>query len=179
MVAEVEKLLKTLRPSALIVIGLTVLCYLVLVAKVNRLDVRKPGARSVGLFVGLGFGSSVHLGAAWVRTVFYVSTLMLARSAQFVHYLLLALLTVLACGFSRSWRAPLLELVSGVIMTAGLWVGGSLLAYLQQIRHDRGILIAYWLLAAFLSLCAVAVFVKEITFISEERKYFDENGETE
>ena len=73
----------------------------------------------------------------------------------------------------------LTEVTSAALCIAGLWIGTVLLNYLRQVRYDREIQLAYWILSVFMVLCAAAVLLREITFISAERDYFDESGETE
>ena len=179
MSTEIVRYLIVLRPAALAVVGATAAAYLILLLCIRRLRVQGRGTRLAGLFVGMGGRSALHLSFAWVKFTFFVASLLLARAVQPVHYLLLAVLTVFTLLLNIKVASILTEVVGEGALLAGLMVCSTLLRYLNQIRYDRAIHIAYWLLAAFLSLCAAAVFLREVAMISEERNYFDEKGEIE
>ncbi len=176
---EVLRLLIELRAAALVAIGVTLAAYLALLLCIKRLKIEGRGTRLAGLFVGLGGRSLLHLSTAWIKLTYFTAVLLLSQPARPGHYYLLAACTAVSFVLSFRLGALTVELLSGSLMAAGLWVSSTLLNYLRQIRYDRNIQIAYWMLAAFLILCAVAVFLREIIFISSERAYFDENGEIE
>ena len=179
MTTEIVRYLIVLRPAALAVVGATAVAYLILLLCIRRLRVQGRGTRLAGLFVGLGGRSALHLSLAWVKFAFFVASLLLARAVQPVHYLLLAVLTVFTLLMNVKIVSILTEVVGEGALIAGLMVCSTLLRYLNQIRYDRAIYTAYWLLSAFLSLCAAAVFLREVAMISGERNYFDETGEIE
>lgn len=176
---EVVRLMVRLRPALLVTLGMTLVVYLVLQLCIRRLRIQGNGNRLAGLFIGLGGRSALHLGAAWLKFAFLTACLVLARPVQEVHYLLLLGLTVCALLVGFSLDSLLTEVVGGGLLLAGLMVCSTLLKYLQQIRDDGTIRCAYWMLSVFLILCAAAVFLREVTAVSGERKYFDENGDTE
>ena len=179
MNAEIVSALIVLRPAALIVIGATILAYFILLLAVNRIEISGKGYRFTAIFVGMGFRSMMHMGIAWIKFVFFSATLLLARSTVNIHYFFLAALVLTACFFCPGISAVLTELFGGLLQAAGLWVSTRLLDYLRQIRYDRAIYASYWLLAAFLILCAAAVFFKEISYVSSERDHYDAIGEIE
>lgn len=176
--AIVENII-TMRPAILITVLITLIAYGILMICIRRLRVQGRGNRLARLFVGLGGRSLLHLGLSWVKFAFTVSCLLLIQPAELPQYLFLAVMTVctLLCGFSLS--GILTELAGGGLLLAGMAACSTLLKYLRQIRFETSIFIAYWLLAIFLILCAAAIFFREVTAVSQERKYFDENGETE
>ncbi len=176
---EAVRLFMELRGAALAAIGMTLAAYLALLFCIRRLKIEGRGTRLAGLFVGLGGRSLLHLSTAWTKLVYFAAVLLLSQPAKPGHYYLLAACAVVSFVLSFRLGALTVELLSGSLMGAGLWVSSTLLNYLRQIRYDRNIQIAYWILAAFLILCAAAVFLREIIFISSERAYFDENGEIE
>ena len=179
METELVRVLLQIRPVLVAVVAMTLVAYLLLQLCIRRLRVQGRGARLAGLFVGLGGRSAFHLGVAWLKFAFLASCLLLAQWLQPAHYLMVLGLTVLAllAGFSVS--ALLTEVFGGGLLLAGMVVCSTLQQYLRQIRHDDAIQAAYWMLTAFLILCAAVVFLREVTEASGERKYFDENGETE
>lgn len=179
MSTELVRLLLELRPALLVTVGMTLIVYLILLMCISRLRVQGRGTRLAGLFVGLGGRSALHLSFAWLKFAFLTACLLLTQPVQEVHYLLLLALTVAALLAGFSLNALLTEVVGGVLLLAGLAVCSTLLQYLRQIRHDDTIQSAYWMLAAFLIFCAAVVFLREVTAVSGERKYFDENGDTE
>ena len=179
MTTEIVRYLIVLRPAALAVVGATAVAYLILLLCIRRLKVQGRGTRLAGLFVGLSGRSLFHLSLAWVKFAFFVASLLLARAIQPVHYLLLAALTVLTLLVNVKISSILTEVLGEGGLIAGLAVCATLLRYLNQIRYDRTIYAAYWMLAAFLGLCAAAVFLREVAMISGERNYFDESGEIE
>ena len=176
---ELVRLMLQLRPALLVTVGMTLVVYLILQLCIRRLRVQGRGTRLAGLFVGLGGRSSLHLGIAWLKFAFLTACLLLSQPVQEVHYLMLLALTLAALLVGFSLSALLTEIVGGGLLLAGLVVCSTLLQYLLQIRHDDTILVAYWLLTAFLILCAAVVFLREVIAVSGERKYFDENGDTE
>lgn len=179
MTTEIVRYLIVLRPAALAVVGATVVAYLILLLCIRRLQVQGRGTRLAGLFVGLGGRSALHLSCAWTKFAFFVVSLLLARTIQPVHYLLLAVLTGVTLLLNVKIASILTEVIGEGGLLVGLMVCSTLLRYLNQIRYDVTIHAAYWMLAAFLSLCAAAVFLREVSMISGERNYFDEAGEVE
>ncbi|MBR0310860.1 MAG: hypothetical protein IJQ98_00545 [Oscillospiraceae bacterium] len=184
MTQELERALAvevlTMRRPAIIMIAMTLVAYAVLQFLIRRLEVEGKGNKLSGLFVGLGGRSLLHLSAAWCKFAFFASLLTSGQPAERTCYLLLlafAAMTLLL-GVNRlgMW---LTEVTSAALCIAGLWIGTVLLNYLRQVRYDREIQLAYWILSVFMVLCAAAVLLREITFISAERDYFDESGETE
>ena len=184
MTPELERALTaellTLRRPAIIMIGVTAVLYLMLLLLIRGLEAEGKGNRLAGLFVGLNGRSLVHLSFAWCKFAFFAATLLGARPAEQTCYMLLLLLTAmtLLLGINRLglWTT---EFMSAALYTAGLWVGATLLNYLRQVRYDREIHIAYWLLSTFMILCAAVMLLREVGYISGERNYFDENGDVE
>lgn len=179
METEIVRLLIHVRPVLLLTLGLTMVFYLFLLLCIRRMRIQGQGTRLAGLFVGLGGRSALHLGCAWLKFAFLTSCLVLAQPAQVLHYLLLFALTAVTLLAGFSVDAILTEVAGEGMLLAGLAVCSTLMNYLRQIRRDDAVLTAYWLLAAFLILCAACVLVREAAAASGERKRFDENGETE
>ena len=184
MIQELERALTveviTMRRPAIIMIAMTLVVYAVLQLLVRRLEVEGKGNKLSGLFVGLGGRSLLHLSTAWCKFAFFASILLSGQPAEQTSYLLLLLLAgiTLLLGLTKLglWMT---EATGAALCVAGLWISGILLNYLRQIRYDREIQIAYWTLSVFMILCAGAVLLREINYISAERNYFDESGETE
>ena len=184
MTQETERALTaavlTLRRPAIIMIAITLVVYAVLLLLIRGLEVEGKGNRLSGLFVGLGGRSLLHLSAAWCKFAFFTAVLTSGQPAEQTNYLLLLALAAvtLLLGVNRAgvW---LTEVMSAALRVAGLWVGATLLNYLRQIHYDREIQLSYWALSVFMILCAAAVLLREVTFISGERNYFDENGDIE
>lgn len=179
MTAQITAYLIILRPAALAVVAMTAAAYPVLLLCIRRLQVKGRGTRLAGLFVGLSGRSALHLSCAWVKFAFFLACLLLARTVQPVHYLLLILLTAATLLLNLRLSTALTEVGGEGALLAGLFVCTTLLQYLRQIRYDSVISAAYWMLTGFLALCAAAVLLREVAVISEERNYFDETGETE
>ncbi len=179
MSTEIVRILIEVRPVLLAVVGMTLVVYAALQLYLRRLRVQGRGTRLGGLFVGLGGRSALHLACAWLKFTFLTACLLLAEPAQVVHYLLLLALALLALLAGFSLDALLTEVVGSGLLLAGLMVCSTLMRYLRQIRQDDAVRAAYWMLAAFLILCAACVLLREAAAASGERKYFDENGETE
>ena len=93
MTAQITAYLIILRPAALAVVAMTAAAYPVLLLCIRSLQVKGRGTRLAGLFVGLSGRSALHLSCAWVKFAFFAACLLLARTVQPVHYLLLILLT--------------------------------------------------------------------------------------
>lgn len=179
MSVELVRLLIQLRPALLVTVGITLAAYLILLLCIRRLRVQGRGTRLAGLFVGLSGRSALHLGVSWLKFAFLAACLLLAEPMQGIHYLLLLGLTALALLLGLSLSALLTEVIGEGLLLAGAMVCSTLLRYLRQIRWDSAVVAAYWMLAIFLILCAAAVLLRETAAASGERKYFDENGETE
>ncbi|MDD6160134.1 MAG: hypothetical protein PUB51_03260 [Oscillospiraceae bacterium] len=176
---ELVRLMLEVRSALLVTVGMTLAAYLILLLCIRRLQVQGRGTRLAGLFVGLGGRSMLHLGFAWLKFAFFASCLLLAQPVMLTHYLLLGVLTVGALLVGFSLKAMLTEIVGGGLLIAGLAVCTTLLQYLRQIRYDKTILAAYWMLSVFLILCAAVVLMREVIAVSGERKDFDESGESE
>ena len=105
--------------------------------------------------------------------------LLLCRDIGRVHFIALALPSLLVLLLNLSPSALVTELVGSAVLGAGLFVQSYLMKYLQLVRSGADTRIAYWLLAAFLILCAAIMLVREYILISGERNYFNEAGESE
>ena len=176
---ELVRLMLQLRPALLVTVGMTLAVYLILQLCIRRLRIQGQGTRLAGLFVGLEGRSALHLGVSWLKFAFLTACLLLAQPVREIHYLLLLALTAVALLVGFSFNALMTEAVGGGLLAVGLMVCSTLLQYLQQIRIDDTVRAAYWLLTVFLILCAAVVLLREVTAVSGERKYFDENGDTE
>ncbi len=168
-----------LRPALLVVVGLTLVLWLVMSLCIRKLKVQGQQTQVAGLFVGLGGRSLIHLSFAWVKWAVYVAFLVLSEPVELVHWMLLGGLAMATLVLAPKLSHLATEVIGGLLMGAGLAVCSTLLQYLRQVRYDVWIHAAYWLLAAFLILASVAVLLREVATISEERKHFDETGETE
>lgn len=182
MTPETERALTaallTLRRPAIIMILITAAFYAASLLLIRGLEAEGKGNRFAGLFVGLNGRSLVHLSVAWCKFAFFAAVLLSARPAEQTSYLSLVFLAALALllGVNRLviWTT---ELMSAALCVSGLWVGATLLNYLRQVRFDFEIQVAYWVLSVFFILCAAALLLREVSVISSERNYFDENGE--
>lgn len=179
MQTEIIRQLIILRPAVLTVIGVSIVSYLVMLPIVGRITAQGENSRIAGLFIGMGFQSFFHMSAAWIRLVLFSFVMLSAKHVQPIFYLFIGALTLVACLSCLRMRSILTELFCAAFQVVGFWVGSRLIDYLNQIRYDAGIKAAYWLMAAMLILCAIAVFLKEVVYISAERKHYDANGETE
>ena len=175
---ELTAVVLTMRRPVIIMIAMTLVLYAVVLLLIRGLEVEGKGNRFAGLFVGLNGRSLLHLSFAWSKFAFFSALLAGAQPAEQTGYMLLLLLAAmtLLLGVNRLsvWMT---ELMSAALYTAGLWVGATLLNYLRQVRFDREILTAYWLLTVFLILSAAVLLLREVAIISDERNYFDENGD--
>lgn len=178
MVSVVEKIV-ILRPAVLVTVVLTLVAYVAMMISIRKLKVQGRRNKVAGLFIGLGGRSLLHLGFCWMKYAFTVSCLVLRQPLEITHYLLLSMMIVFALLCGPSIKGIVNEIIGGGMLMIGLVACSTLLRYLMQIRFVVSIFAAYWLLAIFLILCATAIFFREVTVISQERKYFDENGETE
>lgn len=179
MQTEIIRQMIVLRPAVLTTIGVSIIAYLVMLPVVGRITAQGEHSRVAGLFIGMGFQSFLHMSIAWIRFVMFTFVMLSAKHVQPVFYLFLAALTIVGCLSCLKPRSILTELFSFAFQAVAFWVGSRLIDYLNQIRYDPGIKAAYWMLTAMLILCSVAVFLKEIVYISAERKHYDANGETE
>lgn len=178
MLGAVENIV-TLRPAVLLTVAITLAAYVVMTICIRKLRIQGQGNRLAGLFVGLSGKSMFHLGFGWMKFVFTVSCLLLADPIEIPHYFLLAAMILCTLLCRLNLRDMITEAATGGALIAGLIVCSTLLRYLRQIRFETTIFIAYWLLAIFMILCAAAIFLREVTAVSQERKYFDESGETD
>lgn len=178
MISVVDNIV-TLRPAVLLTVALTLAAYVVMMISIRKLKIQGRRNRVAGLFVGLGGRSMFHLGFSWMKFAFTVSCIVLIQPLETAHYLILAMMIVLTLLCGPIFKGIVTEVIGGGMLIIGLVACSTLLKYLNQIRFVTSIFAAYWLLAIFLILCAAAIFFREVAVISQERKYFDEDGETE
>lgn len=179
MLDDLQRKLLMLRPAALLSVVLTLAVFMTLLVCISRLNIRGRGSKTVGLFVGLGGRSAVLMALAWVKFVMLTAVLLLGQPAGAPHFALLISLIAVFLVLLPTGENLLTELVGSGLLIAGLALCGTMLNYLRQIRYEVTIRVAYWILSVFLILCAMCVFLREVTAISEVRSYLDETTEDE
>lgn len=174
MGSEIVAYMLELRPAALVTVLISLVAFIITSLRLRKLQVKREGMLGVRLLVGLNGRSLIHLAVCWVKFAFFAAALLAAQPVKSVHGLLLGVLLIIALLLGVSLRALINEVLSGAIIAGGLALSRFLLNYLLQIKNDPNIRAAYWLLAAFLIVCAAVIFVRECQTISGERNYFDE-----
>lgn len=171
--------LLVLRDVSMFSVFLSLMAFFILIVQMKKLKIQKGSAKGLGIFVGLGGRSLLLLGGAWVKATLFIGMLVLSQYITAMHIVIIFYLAFLIALLKPSLGMMAIQLFSGSMLCAGIMVSNTLLSYLKQIRFEWGLQITYWLLVIFLVIVTLAVFVKEATIISSERKYFDATGETE
>ena len=168
-----------LKNPAIWLIVVSVVFYIIITISIQHLDVKSNRFNMARLFVGLEGLSFFHLAFAWMKFALFTILLLLAKPVEIYLYLLIFCFCIGTIATHFKIKDLLIELISSVLCIGGLWIGTTLIDYLNQVKSDFSISASYWMLSGVFILCALAIFVREISIVSSERKNFNENGEIE
>lgn len=175
MIQDIIDQILLLRKPAFVTIGITAVVLVVFLILMRNLSVSGKYAKVLGLFVGLTDRSALHLTFAWTKFLFFVSTLAVMQYATLGHYLVIGFFVIVCAFLAKETRLIVMEVAGGLLALASTWVCSVFVDYIQNVRSDFYVLGAYWIIAAFMILCSVVIFLYEIMSISSERSTFETN----
>lgn len=174
----IEQVIVLRKPAIATIIVTAVALFLCLILMRN-LSITGRFSKVLGIFVGLKDRSAFHLTFAWIKYIYFCSTLCIMQYAQGGHYAIIGFFIVVCAFLAKESRLIIMEIVGGLLSIASTWVCSVFVDYINNIRSDFYVVAAYWIIAVFMILCATVVFLYELMSISREREKFEANWDQE
>lgn len=168
-----------LRKPAIVTIIITAIILVIFLVMMKGLSISGKYSKVLGIFVGLSDRSAFHLTFAWIKFIFFCSTLCVMQYATVGHYVLIGFFVIVCAFLAKETRLITMEIVGGLMCLASTWVCSVFVDYIQNVRSDFYVVGAYWIIALFMILCSTVVFLYEVMSISRERDKLETNWDQE
>ena len=122
-----------------------------------------------GYFYGLTTKGQLRTGVLYLRVLLIFWCVGAMSMDKVIYIVLLTCFGIMSGILSGSLKKLLAELCNTVLLICGIYAGGMLVAYMEEIRFEWSILCVYGLLGAFMILYSFYFFLWDIRDISEER----------
>lgn len=170
MTEKIVKEIIDMRNPIIIAIAVTSIVFFILLFTLRNFKISSKLGAIHGLFVGLQNRSAIHLSFSWAKLVFFFSVVILMRISSLGIYLLFIALAIGTAFFGRNTKLVIMEGLDLVLGLSGIWICSVFVDYMQSVRVDLYVLGAYWVIVVFMILCAIAIFLYEVMYISQERE---------
>lgn len=175
MVNKIIKEIIALRGPSIIAIIITAVVLILLLLFIRNFNLSGKYSRVFGLFVGLRGRSALHLCFTWTKYVYFIAILCSMQVVSYGHYIIIIFLLLASALMGMDFKLIVIEIVGGLLCVASVWVCSVFAEYMINVRSDLYVLSAYWVVTVFMILCATALFLFEVMYISKERESFETN----
>ncbi|MDO4268932.1 MAG: hypothetical protein Q4C73_10710 [Eubacteriales bacterium] len=132
-----------------------------------------------GYFLELTITGQLRTGLLYLRLAMVIYCAAAMNMGRMIYICALACMGIALGNLSGSVKRLAAEAGNIILLSCGMYAGGLLTAYMQEIQFEQSIMAVYVLLSSFMILYCLYFFLKEIRAISEERLELYEKLEDE
>lgn len=178
--ARVFTYIAPLAPYTVRVVAVTLLVFCVFLLLGRQCWIGKRSFKYLGIFYEIGIWEAVRLSLSWIRFVLTLAFVFSYKELETVHYVLYLMIGIL---FLPEFKEPLHFLTNIfwlALETIGVFTVSILSGYLSSL-YQVGFWLSfvYWLIAVFVALFSLYLFLAEMEGISSGRsvKFLNRNAE--